>query len=58
MGPGGSALSDEEKQAEKLRLEGNICFSKDRFQAAIDAYTAVFSIYNYVIFFSFFCLLS
>jgi STIP1 family protein 1 len=41
MGPGVSALSDEEKRAENLRLEGNICFSKDRFQAAIDAYTAV-----------------
>lgn len=44
MGPGVSALSDEEKQAEKLRLEGNKCFSKDRFQAAIDAYTAAITL--------------
>lgn len=44
MGPGVSALSDEEKRAENLRLEGNICFSKDRFQAAIDAYTAAITL--------------
>ncbi|XP_011024585.1 PREDICTED: E3 ubiquitin-protein ligase CHIP [Populus euphratica] len=44
MGPGVSALSAEEKQAEKLRQEGNICFSKDRFQAAIDAYTAAITL--------------
>ncbi|KAL9397773.1 hypothetical protein Peur_012026 [Populus x canadensis] len=44
MGPGASALSDEEKRAEKLRQEGNICFSKDRFQAAIDAYTAAITL--------------
>ncbi|XP_061970103.1 E3 ubiquitin-protein ligase CHIP [Populus nigra] len=44
MGPGASALSDEEKRAEKLRQEGNICFNKDRFQAAIDAYTAAITL--------------
>ncbi|KAI5599857.1 hypothetical protein BDE02_02G223400 [Populus trichocarpa] len=44
MGPGVSALSDEEKRADKLRQEGNICFSKDRFQAAIDAYTAAITL--------------
>uniref|UniRef100_A0A6N2LEW1 RING-type E3 ubiquitin transferase n=1 Tax=Salix viminalis TaxID=40686 RepID=A0A6N2LEW1_SALVM len=39
MRPGVSALSAEEKQAEKSKLEGNECFRKNRFQAAIDAYT-------------------
>ena len=29
------------KQAEQLRQEGNFCFKKDRFGAAIDAYTEV-----------------
>ncbi|KAF9688436.1 hypothetical protein SADUNF_Sadunf02G0197000 [Salix dunnii] len=39
MRPGVSALSAEEIQAEKSKLEGNECFRKNRFQAAIDAYT-------------------
>lgn len=30
------------KQAEKLRIDGNSYFKKDRFGAAIDAYTEVF----------------
>ncbi|XVE78156.1 hypothetical protein DITRI_Ditri13aG0121300 [Diplodiscus trichospermus] len=38
MGPA-SALSAAAKQAEKLRKDGNDCFKKDRFGAAIDAYT-------------------
>lgn len=29
------------KQAELLKQDGNICFKKDRFGAAIDAYTEV-----------------
>ena len=58
MRPGVSALSAEEKQAEKSKLEGNECFRKNRFQAAIDAYTEVFSIYVCVcVIFIFFCLL-
>ena len=56
MRPGVSALSAEEIQAEKSKLEGNECFRRNRFQAAIDAYTEVFSIYIYVIFL-FLCLL-
>ncbi|KAG5252239.1 hypothetical protein OIU76_008447 [Salix suchowensis] len=39
MRPGVSALSAEEQQAEKSKSEGNECFRKNRFQAAIDAYT-------------------
>ncbi|CAK7349414.1 unnamed protein product [Dovyalis caffra] len=39
MGPEVAALSATAKQAEKLKQEGNKCFNKDRFQAAIDAYT-------------------
>lgn len=35
----GSALSAAAKQAEQLRKDGNIYFKKDRFGAAIDAYT-------------------
>ncbi|KAJ0112290.1 hypothetical protein Patl1_01507 [Pistacia atlantica] len=35
----GSALTGMVKQAEQLRLDGNLYFSKDRFGAAIDAYT-------------------
>ncbi|XP_022759811.1 E3 ubiquitin-protein ligase CHIP-like isoform X2 [Durio zibethinus] len=38
MGPG-SALSAAAKQAEQLRKDGNNYFKKDRFGAAIDAYT-------------------
>ncbi|XVE72691.1 hypothetical protein DITRI_Ditri11bG0059100 [Diplodiscus trichospermus] len=38
MGPG-SALSAVAKQAEQLRKDGNNYFKKDRFGAAIDAYT-------------------
>ncbi|KAE8671163.1 E3 ubiquitin-protein ligase CHIP [Hibiscus syriacus] len=34
-----SALSAAAKQAEQLRKDGNIYFKKDRFAAAIDAYT-------------------
>lgn len=34
-------LSPEAKQAEQLKNEGNFCFSKDRFGAAIEAYTEV-----------------
>lgn len=29
-------------QAEQLKLDGNLCFMKNRFGAAIDAYTEVF----------------
>ncbi|XP_031255667.1 E3 ubiquitin-protein ligase CHIP isoform X2 [Pistacia vera] len=35
----GSAFTGMVKQAEQLRLDGNLYFSKDRFGAAIDAYT-------------------
>ncbi|RZB60159.1 E3 ubiquitin-protein ligase CHIP [Glycine max] len=35
MGPNAAAA----KQAEKLRIDGNTYFKKDRFGAAIDAYT-------------------
>lgn len=38
MGPG-SVLSSAAKQAEQLRNDGNTYFKKDRFGAAIDAYT-------------------
>jgi len=38
MGPNAAAA----KQAEKLRINGNTYFKKDRFGAAIDAYTEVF----------------
>ncbi|KAF5746274.1 E3 ubiquitin-protein ligase CHIP [Tripterygium wilfordii] len=38
MGPGLSSTAAE-KQAEQLRQDGNLYFSKDRFGAAIDAYT-------------------
>ncbi|GMN50226.1 hypothetical protein TIFTF001_019380 [Ficus carica] len=34
-----AALSSALKQAEQLRKDGNHCFKKDRFGAAIDAYT-------------------
>lgn len=37
MGPNAAAA----KQAEKLRIDGNTYFKKDRFGAAIDAYTEV-----------------
>lgn len=40
MGPG-SVLSSAAKQAEQLRNDGNTYFKKDRFGAAIDAYTEV-----------------
>ncbi|KAE9611135.1 hypothetical protein Lal_00012075 [Lupinus albus] len=39
MGPNGGALSAAAKQAERLRIDGNTYFSKQRFAAAIDAYT-------------------
>ncbi|XP_057732188.1 E3 ubiquitin-protein ligase CHIP [Arachis stenosperma] len=39
MGPSGGALSAAAKQAEQLRIDGNAYFKKDRFGAAIDAYT-------------------
>ena len=42
MGPNGGAVSAVAKQAEKLRINGNAYFKKDRFGAAIDAYTEVF----------------
>lgn len=35
------AVSPSAKQAEKLRQDGNNYFKKDRFGAAIDAYTEV-----------------
>ncbi|GAB4830313.1 hypothetical protein Ancab_019951 [Ancistrocladus abbreviatus] len=38
MSPG-AALSAVEKQAEQLRQDGNAYFKKDKFSAAIDAYT-------------------
>ncbi|KAF2284564.1 hypothetical protein GH714_027099 [Hevea brasiliensis] len=38
MGPG-AALTAAAKQAERLRIDGNNYFKKDRFGAAIDAYT-------------------
>ena len=34
------------RQAEQLRKDGNHYFSKDRFGAAIDAYTEVFFFFN------------
>lgn len=37
----GSALTGVAKQAEQLRLDGKLYFSKGRFGAAIDAYTEV-----------------
>lgn len=37
-----AALSSALKQAEQLRMDGNHYFKKDRFGAAIDAYTEVF----------------
>ncbi|XP_054784128.1 E3 ubiquitin-protein ligase CHIP-like isoform X1 [Prosopis cineraria] len=39
MGPNAGSLSVVAKQAEKLRINGNTYFKKDRFGAAIDAYT-------------------
>lgn len=39
MGPNAAAA----KQAEQLRIDGNSYFKKDRFGAAIDAYTEVSS---------------
>ncbi|KAF7825863.1 E3 ubiquitin-protein ligase CHIP [Senna tora] len=39
MGPNAGSLSAAAQQAEKLRMNGNKCFNKDRFAAAIDAYT-------------------
>lgn len=40
MGP--SVALSPAKQAEQLKKDGNVCFKKDRFRAAIDAYTEVF----------------
>lgn len=40
----GSALSAAAKQAEQLRKDGNVYFKKDRFGAAIDAYTEVYNL--------------
>lgn len=40
MGPG-AVLTAAAKQAEQLRIDGNTYFRKDRFGAAIDAYTEV-----------------
>nr|XP_048336489.1 E3 ubiquitin-protein ligase CHIP isoform X1 [Ziziphus jujuba var. spinosa] len=37
MGP--SVALSPAKQAEQLKKDGNVCFKKDRFRAAIDAYT-------------------
>lgn len=37
----GAGLAGVAKQAEQLRLDGNFYFSKDRYGAAIDAYTEV-----------------
>lgn len=42
MGPNAGSLSAVAKQAEQLRIDGNTYFKKDRFGAAIDAYTEVF----------------
>ncbi|KAI9071486.1 hypothetical protein K1719_046555 [Acacia pycnantha] len=39
MGPNAGSLSAVARQAEKLRINGNNYFKKDRFGAAIDAYT-------------------
>ncbi|XP_028777298.1 E3 ubiquitin-protein ligase CHIP-like isoform X2 [Neltuma alba] len=39
MGPNAGSLSAVAKQAEQLRINGNNYFKKDRFGAAIDAYT-------------------
>ncbi|KAJ7961625.1 E3 ubiquitin-protein ligase CHIP [Quillaja saponaria] len=39
MGPNAGSLSWAAKQAEQLRINGNSYFNKDRFGAAIDAYT-------------------
>ncbi|RDY11867.1 E3 ubiquitin-protein ligase CHIP, partial [Mucuna pruriens] len=39
MSPNVDYLSLVAKQAEQLRIDGNNCFKKDRFGAAIDAYT-------------------
>lgn len=36
-----AGLTGVAKQAEQLRLDGNFYFSKDRYGAAIDAYTEV-----------------
>lgn len=49
MGPG-AALTAAAKQAEQLRKDGNLYFRKDRFGAAIDAYTEVlkFGLYIFV----------
>ncbi|XP_061370929.1 E3 ubiquitin-protein ligase CHIP [Gastrolobium bilobum] len=39
MSPNGSSISSVAKQAEQLRIDGNSYFKKDRYGAAIDAYT-------------------
>ena len=47
MGPDAASLCAAAKQAEKLRINGNNCFKKDRFAAAIDAYTEVFTFFQF-----------
>lgn len=42
MGPNAGFMSAVARQAEQLRINGNNYFKKDRFGAAIDAYTEVF----------------
>lgn len=44
----GAVSSMAAKQAERLKEDGNSCFKKERFGAAIDAYTEVhFSHYRF-----------